>query len=256
MTETILSQMQAAKMGFAKSSRRVINSKVCSYEIRNVLNVESVILRIERSQLCQFVHAPRIVEERLAWRSCWLHPREIDKDVVQGPRGTCLFFSWCGVSRIIWGCCQSWGISSLLPLRPYPERKQARKWMKKHVAVMMLVWTGGEVLRTRCVVQDFKGPTKDSKRVFRYSTKILSKINVITKNWRTMQPEKFSYRRYQPRGALFTLKQITTVNLRNDRENRFKRLMNLRLAWEQVAGRESQYLLQYESAHRVFKRCL
>jgi len=71
-----------------------------------------------------------------------------------------------------------------------------------------------------------------------------------------MQPEKFSYRRYQPRGALFTLKQITTVNLRNDRENRFKRLMNLRLAWEQVAGRESQYLLQYESAHRVFKRCL
>jgi len=71
-----------------------------------------------------------------------------------------------------------------------------------------------------------------------------------------MQPEKFSYRRYQPCGALFALKQITTVNLKNDRENRFKRLMNLRLAWEQVAERESQCLLQYENAHRIIKWCL
>jgi len=67
MTETVLSQVQAAEMGFLQGVRGVTRSgcKIRSCEFRKVLNVEPL-LRMERSQLRWFGHVSRMSHETLA----------------------------------------------------------------------------------------------------------------------------------------------------------------------------------------------
>jgi len=82
MTEILLSQVQAAEMGF---------DKVRSCGICRALNVE-LLLRIYRSQLCWFGHVSRMPHERLARqvvmaKTTEKRPRPPGPEVVQGPGG-------------------------------------------------------------------------------------------------------------------------------------------------------------------------
>jgi len=66
MAEIILSQAQAAEMGFLRRVHGVtLRDKMRSCEIRKTLYIEPL-LRIERSQLRLFSHVARMQQERLA----------------------------------------------------------------------------------------------------------------------------------------------------------------------------------------------
>ena len=66
MTERIRSQVQASEMRFLRRIAGVtLLDKVRSSEIRESLNVEELLLRIERSQLRWFGHVYRMPQERL-----------------------------------------------------------------------------------------------------------------------------------------------------------------------------------------------
>ena len=66
MTDRIRSQVQASEMRFLRRIERLtLFDKVRSSEIRQSLNVEPVLLRIERSQLRWFGHVSRMPQERL-----------------------------------------------------------------------------------------------------------------------------------------------------------------------------------------------
>ena len=66
MTEKVFSQMQAAEMGFLRRVHGVtLRDKVPSCEIRRALNVEPLLLLIERSQLGWFGHVSRMSQEKL-----------------------------------------------------------------------------------------------------------------------------------------------------------------------------------------------
>jgi len=61
MTERIRSQVQASEMRFLRRIKRVtLFNKVRSSEFRKFLNVEPLLLRIERSQLRWFGHVSRM----------------------------------------------------------------------------------------------------------------------------------------------------------------------------------------------------
>ena len=65
MTERMRSQVQASKMRFLRRIEGVtLFSKVRSSEIRNSLNIETLFLRIERSQLRCFGHVSKMPQER------------------------------------------------------------------------------------------------------------------------------------------------------------------------------------------------
>ena len=66
MTERLQSQVQASEMRFLRKIERVtLFNKVRSSEIRKSLNIEPLLLRIERSQLRWFGHVSRMPQERL-----------------------------------------------------------------------------------------------------------------------------------------------------------------------------------------------
>jgi len=74
MTEKILSQVQAAEMGFLRRVHVVtLRDKVRSSEIHKALNVEPL-LRIERSQLHWFGHVSRMPHQRLVWQDLLAKP--------------------------------------------------------------------------------------------------------------------------------------------------------------------------------------
>ena len=66
MTKRVRSQAQASKMRFLRRIEGVtLFNKVRSSEIRKSLNIEPLLLRIERSQLRWFGHVNRMLQERL-----------------------------------------------------------------------------------------------------------------------------------------------------------------------------------------------
>ena len=66
MTERMRSQVPASEMRFLRRIEEVtLFNKVRSSEIRNSLNIEPLLLRIERSQLRWFGHVSRMSQERL-----------------------------------------------------------------------------------------------------------------------------------------------------------------------------------------------
>ena len=65
MTERVQSQEQASEMRFLQKIEGVtVFNKVRSSEIRKSLNIEPLLLRIERSQLRWFGHVSRIPQEK------------------------------------------------------------------------------------------------------------------------------------------------------------------------------------------------
>ena len=66
MIERKRSQVQASEMRFLRRMEGVtLFNKVRSSEIRKSLNIEPLLLRIERSQLRWFGHVSRMPQERL-----------------------------------------------------------------------------------------------------------------------------------------------------------------------------------------------
>ena len=66
MTERVRSQVQASKMRFLRRFEGVtLFNKVRSSEIQKSLNIEPLLLRIERSQLRWFGHVNKMPQERL-----------------------------------------------------------------------------------------------------------------------------------------------------------------------------------------------
>ena len=66
MTERMRSQVQASEMRFLRRIEGVtLFNKMRSSEIRKSLNIEPLLLRIERSQLRWFGHVSRMPQERL-----------------------------------------------------------------------------------------------------------------------------------------------------------------------------------------------
>jgi len=66
MTERIRSQVQASEMRFLRKIEGVtLFDKVRSFEIRKSLNIEPLLLRIERSQLKWFSHVSKMLQKRL-----------------------------------------------------------------------------------------------------------------------------------------------------------------------------------------------
>ena len=66
MTERVRSHVQASEMRFLRRINGVtLFNKVRSSEIRKSLNIEPLLLRIEKSQLGWFGHVRRMPQERL-----------------------------------------------------------------------------------------------------------------------------------------------------------------------------------------------
>ena len=79
MTERVRSQVQASEMRFLRRIQGVtMFDKVRSLEIRKSLQVEPLLLRIERSQLRWFGHVSRMPQERL--------PKQVLLEKVKGER--------------------------------------------------------------------------------------------------------------------------------------------------------------------------
>ena len=67
LNEKVRSRVQAAEMGFLRRiSGLTLLDKVKSADIREFLNIESLLLRLERSQLRWYGHAIRMSQERTA----------------------------------------------------------------------------------------------------------------------------------------------------------------------------------------------
>ena len=70
MTKRVRSQVQASEMRFLQTIERVTPfNKVRSSQIRKSLNIEPLLVRIERSQLRWFGHVSRMPQEKLAQTS-------------------------------------------------------------------------------------------------------------------------------------------------------------------------------------------
>ena len=77
MTERLISQVPAAKLGFLRKFQVVaLCKKVRNSEIRTALNFEPPLLRIERSQQGCFGHMTRMSQERLARQVLLATPKE------------------------------------------------------------------------------------------------------------------------------------------------------------------------------------
>jgi len=141
VTEIILSQEQAAEMGFLRRVQGVtLCDKMHRFEIRKARNVKPL-LRIERSQLRWFGNVSRISQERLA--------RQVFLATSTGkqPRGLPRT-RWCDYISIF--PCFRLGVDrgelseiavdreifrvhlGPLPSQPSPEEKRARKWMNEY----------------------------------------------------------------------------------------------------------------------------
>ena len=85
MTESMRSQVQASEMRFLLTIEGVaLFNKVRSSEIRKSLNIEPLLLRIERSQLRWFDHVSRMPQERLPKQG--LHAKANGRRPVGRPR--------------------------------------------------------------------------------------------------------------------------------------------------------------------------
>ena len=85
MTERMRSQVQASEMRFLRRIEGVtLFNKVRSSEIRKSLNIEPLLLRIERSQLRWFGHVSRMPQERLPKQA--LHAKANGRRPVGRPR--------------------------------------------------------------------------------------------------------------------------------------------------------------------------
>jgi len=103
-----LYQVQAAEIGFLwRVHSLTLSEKMRSCEFRKDLNVEPLLLRMERSQLRWFDRASK--DNR--GKSCCLHSWESGPEVVQGSDYTsdhCFVTSWDGASKTNWDCsCSS-----------------------------------------------------------------------------------------------------------------------------------------------------
>ena len=97
MTERRRSQVQASKMRFLQRIEGVtLFNKVRSSEIRKSLNIEPLLLRIERSQLRWFGHVSRMLQERLPKQA--LHAKANGRRPVGRPRTR-----WTDYIRILEG---------------------------------------------------------------------------------------------------------------------------------------------------------
>ena len=85
MTERVRSQVRASEMRFLRRIEGVtLFNKVRSSEIRKSLNIEPLLLRIERSQLRWFGHVSRMPQERLPKQA--LHAEANGRRPVGRPR--------------------------------------------------------------------------------------------------------------------------------------------------------------------------
>ena len=85
MTERMRSQVQASEMRFLRRIEGVtLFNKVRRSEIRKSLNIEPLLLRIERSQLRWFGHVSRMPQERLPKQA--LHAKANGRRPVGRPR--------------------------------------------------------------------------------------------------------------------------------------------------------------------------
>ena len=85
MTERMRSQVQASEMRFLRRIEGVaLFNKVRSSKIRKSLNIEPLLLRIERSQLRWFGHVSRMPQERLPKQA--LHAKANGRRPVGRPR--------------------------------------------------------------------------------------------------------------------------------------------------------------------------
>ena len=67
MNEKVRSRVQAAEMGFFRRiSGLILLDKVKNADIRESPNIESLLLRLERSQLHWYGHVRRMFQERTA----------------------------------------------------------------------------------------------------------------------------------------------------------------------------------------------
>ena len=67
MNEKVRSRIQAAEMEFLRKIRGLtLLDKVKSADIRKSLNIESLLLRLERSQLRWYEHVTRMPQQRTA----------------------------------------------------------------------------------------------------------------------------------------------------------------------------------------------
>ena len=67
MNEKVRSRVQAAEMGFLRRiSGLTLSDKVKSADIRESLNIEALLLRLQRSQLRWYGHVARMSQERTA----------------------------------------------------------------------------------------------------------------------------------------------------------------------------------------------
>ena len=78
MNEKVRSRVQAAEMGFLrKISGLTLLDKVKSADFRELLSIESLLLRLERSQLNWYEHVTRMSLERTT-KNCFAHHRLVE----------------------------------------------------------------------------------------------------------------------------------------------------------------------------------
>ena len=82
MTERMRSQVQASEMRFLRKIKGVtLFNEVRSSDIRKSLNIEPLLLRIERPQLRCFGHVSRMPQERLLKQALLLYlPKQMGED--------------------------------------------------------------------------------------------------------------------------------------------------------------------------------
>ena len=138
MTERMRSQVQASEMRFLRRIEGVtLFNKVRSSEIQKSLNIEPLLLRIERSQLRWFGHVSRMPQERLPKQA--LHAKANGRRPVGRPRTRWTDY----IEDLGWNCFglrpsemmevmedrEVWRLNlELLP--PQPSRKSGQ-WTKK-----------------------------------------------------------------------------------------------------------------------------
>ena len=142
MTERMKSQVQASEMRFLRRIEGVtLFNKVRSSEIRKSLNIEPLLLRIERSQLSWFGHVSRMPQERLPKQA--LHAKANGRRPVGRPRTRWTdYIEDLGWNRLglrpsemmeVMEDREVWRLNlELLP--PQPSRKSGQWRKKKNIA--------------------------------------------------------------------------------------------------------------------------
>ena len=150
MTERMRSQVQASEMRFLRRIEVVtLFNKVRSSEIRKSLNIEPLLLRIERSQLRWFGHVSRMPQERLPKQA--LHAKANGRRPVGRPRTRWTdYIDDLGWNRLglrpsemmeVMEDREVWRLNlELLPPQPSRKSGQWRKKKKKKI-----LWSGWKI---------------------------------------------------------------------------------------------------------------